>query len=161
MPSYFEALNMDFRYQLTCIGTFAQAIVAEKVSGNQFKIKTDKPNVEVSWQVSGVRHDKYAVAHPLIVEKEKSAAEKGKYLNPQLYGAGTEKQIGLSAAMASHLANNSMHQNAVGPVKKNGGAKGELPPVLKLPVIPAPSIPESTNAVQDGQINGANSNLNK
>jgi hypothetical protein len=31
LPEYFEALNRDFRYQLTVIGEFAQAIVAKKV----------------------------------------------------------------------------------------------------------------------------------
>jgi len=34
LPSYFEALNRDFRYQLTVIGQFAQAIVAEEISHN-------------------------------------------------------------------------------------------------------------------------------
>src|SRR5262249_19043693 len=29
LPDYFEALNKDFRYQLTVIGQFAQAVVAE------------------------------------------------------------------------------------------------------------------------------------
>ncbi len=53
MPDWFQALNIDFRYQLTCIGQFAQAIVAREISGNQFAIKTDKPNVKVSWQVTG------------------------------------------------------------------------------------------------------------
>lgn len=80
MPNYFEALNKDFRYQLTVIGTFAQAIVLEKISGNQFKIKTDKPNVEVSWQVTGIRHDKFAEDKQTQVEQNKSAADKGKCL---------------------------------------------------------------------------------
>lgn len=51
---------MDFRYQLTCLGQFAQAIIIEKVKNNQFKIQTDKPNTEVSWQITGVRNDAYA-----------------------------------------------------------------------------------------------------
>ena len=34
MPEWFEALNRDFRYQLTVIGTFAQAIVANEVKGS-------------------------------------------------------------------------------------------------------------------------------
>ena len=80
MPNYFEALNRDFRYQLTVIGTFAQAIVLEKIKGNTFKIKTDKPNVEVSWQVTGIRHDKFAEDKQTQVEENKSAADKGKCL---------------------------------------------------------------------------------
>jgi hypothetical protein len=31
LPAYFEALNQDFRYQLTVIGRFAQAIVAREI----------------------------------------------------------------------------------------------------------------------------------
>jgi hypothetical protein len=48
LPDYFEALNMNYRYQLTAIGQFAQLIILEKVKGNQFKIKSDKPNVEIA-----------------------------------------------------------------------------------------------------------------
>src|SRR5262249_21488368 len=59
LPEYFEALNRDFRYQLTPIGTFAKSIVAEKITDNHFRIKTSVPNVEVSWQVTGIRQDAY------------------------------------------------------------------------------------------------------
>ena len=60
LPEYFEALNRDFRYQLTVIGEFAQAIVYDKINNNHFVIMTDKPNVEVSWQITGIRRDAYA-----------------------------------------------------------------------------------------------------
>jgi hypothetical protein len=86
LPEYFEALNKDFRYQLTVIGDFAQAIVFEKVNGNKFKIKTDKPNIEVSWQVTGIRKDPYAEQNRVVPEVEKAPAEKGKYLYPKAYG---------------------------------------------------------------------------
>jgi hypothetical protein len=71
LPDYFEALNRDFRYQLTPVGQFAQAMVAEKVKGNRFVIKTNKPGVEVSWQVTGIRHDAYANQHRIPVEEPK------------------------------------------------------------------------------------------
>ena len=72
LPNYFDALNRDFRYQLTVVsGDFAQAIVAEKIRGNSFKIRTDKPSVEVSWQVTGVRKDKFAEEHRIKVETDK------------------------------------------------------------------------------------------
>ena len=89
MPSYFEAANKDFRYQLTTIGTFAQAIIKEKVSGNKFVIQTSTPNVEVSWQVTAVRADKFANENRIVPEKEKEF--KGTYLHPELYGAGNEQ----------------------------------------------------------------------
>jgi hypothetical protein len=93
LPDWFEALNGDFRYQLTVIGQFAQAIVASEISNHQFSIKTDKPGVKVSWQVTGVRHDAYAEAHPLQVEVEKSQRERGYYIDPKLYGAPDGKAI--------------------------------------------------------------------
>jgi hypothetical protein len=71
LPAYFEALNQDFRYQLTPMGQFAQAFVAERVKGNRFVIKTNKPGVEVSWQVTGIRHDAYANEHRIKVEEPK------------------------------------------------------------------------------------------
>ncbi|MBS1771489.1 MAG: hypothetical protein JST82_01425 [Bacteroidetes bacterium] len=91
LPSYFEALNQDFRYQLTVMGSFAQAIIAEEVSGNQFKIKTDKPNVKVSWQVTGVRHDKFANAHRVVPETEKEPEMKGHYLHAAEWGMPESK----------------------------------------------------------------------
>ena len=94
LPSYFNALNMDFDYQLTCIGQFAQAIVSEEIVNNQFKIKTDHPGVKVSWQVSGVRKDPAAIAYRVKDEVEKPASEKGTYLMPELYGYGPEKAPG-------------------------------------------------------------------
>ena len=94
LPDYFEALNKDFRYQLTVIGTFAQAIISKKVSGNTFSIKTSVPNVEVSWQVTGVRHDAWADAHRVVPEQDKADADKGSYMHPELFGATADKQIG-------------------------------------------------------------------
>ena len=91
MPSWFEAVNTDFRYQLTVMGQFAQAIVSQKLENSQFTIKTNAPNVEVSWQVTAVRHDPYAVAHPLVVEQNKPAKEVGYYLHPELYGQPEQK----------------------------------------------------------------------
>jgi hypothetical protein len=93
LPKWFEVLNADFRYQLTVIGQFAQAIVASKIQNHQFTIRTNAPNVEVSWQVTGVRRDAYAKAHPLVVEAEKEVRLKGFYIHPELYGAPAERQI--------------------------------------------------------------------
>jgi hypothetical protein len=75
------------------IGQFAQAIVAREIAEHSFAIKTDKPNVKVSWLVTGVRQDAYAKSHPLVVEQEKDARLRGFYIHPDLYGAPEEKQI--------------------------------------------------------------------
>ncbi len=91
LPGYFEALNRDFRYQLTVIGQFAQAIVAKEINQGRFIIKTNKPGVKVSWQVTGIRQDAWANAHRIPNEQDKPAAERGHYLHPELYGASAEK----------------------------------------------------------------------
>ncbi len=93
LPDWFEALNTDFRYQLTVIGQFAQAVIAQEIQDHKFEIRTNLPNVKVSWQVTGVRHDAFAKAHPLEVEPEKAENERGFYRNPELYGAPEEKAI--------------------------------------------------------------------
>jgi hypothetical protein len=93
MPAWFEALNTDFRYQLTVIGQFAQAIVAAKMNNGSFTIKTNKPGVEVSWQVTGIRQDAWANAHRIQVEVEKAPQDQGHYLHPELFGHQGEPNI--------------------------------------------------------------------
>jgi hypothetical protein len=91
LPDWFEALNREFRYQLTCIGGFAPVYVAKKVDGNRFKIAGGKPGMEVSWQLTGVRKDAYAEAHRIQVEEIKPVAERGSYLHPEAFGKSAEK----------------------------------------------------------------------
>lgn len=93
MPSYFDALNSDYRYQLTVIGTFAQAIVKEEMQGNQFVIQTNQPAVKVSWQVTGVRKDKWAAANRVVPEAPKEAQNVGKYLHPAEWNMPASKGI--------------------------------------------------------------------
>jgi len=93
LPDYFEALNMDFRYQLTVIGEFAQAIIGEKIKNGRFTIRTDKPNVEVSWQVTGIRQDPWANEHRIEVEVDKPEDERGYFIAPELYGLGNERSV--------------------------------------------------------------------
>jgi hypothetical protein len=94
LPAYFEAINIDLRYQLTVLGRFAQAIVRSKVRDNRFVIATSEPGTEVSWQVTGVRQDAYAKAHPLVVESTKRGQERGRYLNPVEHGQPESKGVG-------------------------------------------------------------------
>ena len=100
MPDYFEALNRDFRYQLTVIGDFAQAVVAEELADRRFTIKTDKPNVKVSWQVTGIRKDPFANANRIPVSENKSADERGRYLHPRAYGKPSNSDV-LGSRMAA------------------------------------------------------------
>jgi hypothetical protein len=68
------------------IGQFAEAIVAQEVHNNQFTIATNQPEIKVSWQVTGVRQDPWAVANRIAVDEEKSAEERGRYLHPEVWG---------------------------------------------------------------------------
>ena len=97
LPNWFEALNKDFRYQLTCIGGFAQVYIAQEVSGNSFTIAGGSPGMKVSWQVTGIRKDKFAEAHRIPLEEFKEGKERGKYLHavengmPESYGIDYEE----------------------------------------------------------------------
>jgi len=93
LPEWFEALNKDFRYQLTCIGGFAQVYIAEEVSENRFKIAGGTAGMKVSWQVTGIRQDPWAEANRIVVEEDKPDEELGFYLHPELYGQAEEKSI--------------------------------------------------------------------
>ncbi len=93
LPEYFESLNRDFRYQLTVVGKFAQATVATEIGHNHFVIRTSKPSVKVSWQVTGIRKDAYANANRIPVEEEKPADERGYYLHPELFNQPGSKSI--------------------------------------------------------------------
>ena len=86
LPDYFEALNKDFHYQLTCVGGFAQVYVSEEIRDNQFTIAGGTPGLKVSWQVTAERNDPWAKNHPYEAEIEKEGAEKGKYWYPEGYG---------------------------------------------------------------------------
>jgi hypothetical protein len=102
LPDWFEALNQDFRYQLTCIGAFAPVYVANEIAGNRFTIAGGEPGMKVSWQVTGIRHDKYADAHRIPVEETKSPREQGRYRNPELYGAPASAGVHYDAR-AEHM----------------------------------------------------------
>jgi hypothetical protein len=97
LPEYCEALNRDFRYQLTAIGQFAQPIVVREIEDNRFTIQTDKPSVKVSWQVTGVRKDPWAEKNRVVVEELKPLQSQGSYIHPEVYGLPNQ-----SANLANH-----------------------------------------------------------
>jgi hypothetical protein len=94
LPEWFEALNSDFRYQLTAIGRPQPRLyIAQEISANRFRIAGGKSGAKVSWQVTGIRQDAYARAHRIRVEEEKPAAAKGFYLHPELFGQPATRGI--------------------------------------------------------------------
>lgn len=90
LPSYFSAINRNFRYTLTVVDDsddteFVMAKVAKKIQGNRFKIRTSKARVQVSWRVDADRNDRWVQAHGAPVEVEKTGSERGRYSEPDLY----------------------------------------------------------------------------
>jgi hypothetical protein len=96
LPQWFEALNRDYRYQLTAIGAPAPRLhITEEISDSRFRVAGGEPGMKVSWQVTGIRKDKWAEANPLRVEQEKAAGERGRYQHPELHGESIEKSLDL------------------------------------------------------------------
>jgi hypothetical protein len=94
LPQWFEALNRDFRYQLTAIEAPAPDLhVAEEVSNNRFKVAGGRAHMKVSWQVTGIRQDEWANANRIETEEEKPAEERGHYLHPERRGQAEEPGI--------------------------------------------------------------------
>jgi hypothetical protein len=94
LDEWFEALNKDFRYQLTAVGGAAPSLhVAEEIDGNRFKIAGGEGGMKVCWQVTGTRKDPWAAANPFEVEQEKPPEERGHYLQADIYGAPESQKV--------------------------------------------------------------------
>lgn len=78
LPDYFMALNRDFRYLATGMSEpmpdlhLQRGVRREWFFGApSFRISGGKPGGTISWQVTGVRQDAYALSRPMQVEVEK------------------------------------------------------------------------------------------
>jgi hypothetical protein len=90
LPAYFDALNKEFRYQLTPIGAPAPTLhVKEELVGNRFSIGGAGPGQRVCWQITGTRKDAWALANPLVVEPDKLRSKRAR---PQLVDGGFAHQ---------------------------------------------------------------------
>jgi len=97
LPSYFHMINKDFSYQLTSIGAPSPNLyISKEIENGVFVIAGGLPNQKVSWTVYADRNDPYAQQHPenTETEVEKREGEKGKYLQPQLYGKPASLRMG-------------------------------------------------------------------
>lgn len=108
LPNWFTALNKDFRYQLSVIGSgdvWAQARISSEINDNHFTIQTSVPKTKVSWLVTGIRNDAYAKAHRIEVEVDKPAQQQGHFLHPELFGEPENKRIGFTSEseIAKHM----------------------------------------------------------
>jgi hypothetical protein len=94
MPEWFEALNRDFRYQLTALGAPGPNLyIAQEIESNRFVIAGGTPGARVSWLVTGIRQDPFAEHNRIPVEEEKPADEEGLYLHPAAYGLPEERGV--------------------------------------------------------------------
>ena len=66
--------------------------VLAKVSGNQFRI-AGQPGGEVNWQVTGIRHDKYADAHRIPLEEAKKPEDRDYFLYPDAFGQPASRSL--------------------------------------------------------------------
>lgn len=110
MPDYFEALNIDYNYQLTCVGGYAPVYISKEISGNRFEISGGTVGLKVCWEVSGVRNDAYARNHRVEVEVEKPADEKGKYIFPEDFGRPESMKIGYEEEQLRRVENAQLEQ---------------------------------------------------
>jgi len=133
LPAYFEALNRDFRYQLTALDQPAPGLhVAQRIEANRFKLAGGASGQQVSWQVTGTRKDAYAEAHRTPIEEDKAPGERGRYIAPELFG-----QPDTSALAPDRFAND------VPAVRAAASAEGvDLKPLAR-PATPVKRTPAS------------------
>jgi hypothetical protein len=153
LPDYVEAINKDFRYQLTVIGSFAQAIISKEVQNNQFEIATSQPNVKVSWEVKGVRNDARMRNHPFVSVEEKAANQKGLYLDPEAHNQPAYKNVSNNTQQGS-----SLQQDKLPVVKAVSSASGGS--LDQAPVRPASKIAvDKSGSVIDTPATAASSKI--
>ncbi len=97
LPAYFLALNKDFRYLGTPVGgPMPELYLSKEVHKRYFnvlgaisiRISGGTPSGRVSWQVTGIRHDRFIEAYPIVPEVEKGPdelADKGEYVCEECY----------------------------------------------------------------------------
>jgi hypothetical protein len=82
LPAWFDAVNTDFRYQLTAVGAASPGLhIAKEIAGNRFRIAGGPPGLKVSWEVTGVRNDPFMREHPFVAERD-ALEERGTHLAP-------------------------------------------------------------------------------
>lgn len=95
LPDYFTAINTNFSYVLTAIGSKAPGLYIKQEidDAGTFVVAGGNPGQKFSWVVYAERNDPYLQAYPesKAVEVEKTDDLKGRYLRPELYGKSKDK----------------------------------------------------------------------
>jgi hypothetical protein len=83
LPEWFEAINVDFRYQLTAIGQPAPGLhIAREIKANRFQIGGGHQGLEVSWEVRARRNDQTMRRLDPVAEIDKPIHLRGTFLDP-------------------------------------------------------------------------------
>ena len=85
--------------------------------------------MKISWQLTGVRKDPYALFHPIELEVLKDAEEIGLYSHPEVYGK--PKELGIDyVRMNKHLDEHPEKKAALEKILNSAPAKqGKLKPL--------------------------------
>ena len=88
LPDYYDALNKDSRYQFFPLEEAMPGLyIKTEEKNNRFTIAGGTPGGKISWQITGIRHDAYILANPMIVEVPKgpdALVKKGECLHEPL-----------------------------------------------------------------------------
>jgi hypothetical protein len=94
LPSYFTALNKDYRYQLTPIGAASPSLhISKEIKNGVFSISGGTASSKVSWQITGIRQDAHALKNPVVVELDKEEYLKGSFIDADAHGFGQERSF--------------------------------------------------------------------
>jgi len=77
----------------------------------RFRIAGGKPGARVSWEVKGVRNDRWVRQRGAPVEIAKNDQEMGAYLHPDLYGQPPEKASNHLAKRPQPVADRHLSQS--------------------------------------------------
>lgn len=138
MEEWFDALNKDFRYQLTAIGAPGPNLyIAEEIVENKFKIAGGSANMKVSWTITGVRKDAFAEANRVEVEEDKPEEYKGYYLHAEAHGQPFERSIDF-LKQKDDKAEKEEPKKEVNPVNQNGKPLMPESPSITPTIVPIP-----------------------
>jgi hypothetical protein len=57
LPSFVRAHRAGFEYELTPLGSSANASLASQISDDRFTVATNQPHVKVAWRVTALREE--------------------------------------------------------------------------------------------------------
>ena len=76
LPDYFDALNTDVTYQFFALDqAMPNLYISQEEKNNQFSIAGGVPGGDITWEITGVRHDPYILANPIIPVVEKGPTQ--------------------------------------------------------------------------------------